>query len=93
MYLVCSDRGLNNFETLEEVKSFLKSVTFDWCLDENYEGENWEELYNECLEEAWFGDIAKVFEIDSFFVAGTKRIPCELDCIDHRAPFSVRRVY
>lgn len=56
----------NNIQFIEDwdqVLHIIKVATFEWCDSPNYEGESWEVLFNNCLRDKNFGDIANVFEL------------------------------
>lgn len=80
----------------DEVLNLLRKYTAFWCADSNYEGEDFETLFKECLENKDFGDIAQVFEIDTYFLCGNKnkiKIPCELYCADKNIPFKIIKIF
>lgn len=62
-YLVLNKDNLEMMDDLQDVQVKVLVATFEWCQSPNYEGDDWRELYNECMENADFGDIIKVYEI------------------------------
>ena len=76
-YIICTDwNHLKILETWNEVLNELKALTFRWCLDENYEGEPHEELFEECLKNKDFGDIASVYECKEGAFGLDKKVVC-----------------
>jgi len=62
-YFIKFDNGiLKEYEEYESVLIELKALTLKWCLSPDYSGKSWEELYQWCLENKNFGDIAQVYE-------------------------------
>ena len=73
MFLVTSDHEPKIFDNKEELHNYLKTLCFEWVLSPCYsssDNDTWEDLYNYCVKEKYFGDIAQVFKIDLFFTAG-----------------------
>ena len=92
-YLVNSnDFGVKEFEEYDEVLNFLRQCTAFWCADPSYEGEDFETLYNECLENRNFEGIAQVFEVDTYFLCSGRKIPCGLFTADRNATFKMKRI-
>lgn len=63
MYLL---RKNGQFELIEEKEAMLRrlrAITFEWCDSPSYIGEDFESLYQECLTNKNFGDIAEVYKI------------------------------
>ena len=62
-FLVLHNDTFEMMDNLLEVQTKALVATFEWCQDPTYEGSDWRELYNECMENADFGDIIKAYEI------------------------------
>ena len=62
-YLVLNKDKFEMMDNLQDVQTKALVATFEWCQDPAYEGDDWRELYKECMENADFGDIIKVYEI------------------------------
>ena len=92
-YLVKCVFGLKEVEKYEEVISLLRKNTAFWCADENYQGEDFETLFQECLETRDFGDIAQVYEVDTYFKVADRKIPCDLYLADRDINFKLRRIF
>lgn len=63
MYLL---RNNGQFELIEEKEVMLRrlrAITFEWCDSPSYVGKDFESLYQECLTNKNFGDIAEVYKI------------------------------
>lgn len=65
-YLVQSDFGIEEFPTYEQVLNYLRQCTAFWCAGNDYEGEDFETLYENCLAAGSFEDIAQVYKIDAY---------------------------
>lgn len=94
-YLVRSNYfEIKECESYDEMLDLLRKSTAVWCADSNYEGEDFETLFKECLEIKDFGDIAQVFEIDTYFLCGNEaKIPCGLYCADKNIPFKMSKIF
>lgn len=92
-YLVKCAFGLKEVEGYGEVINILRKSTAWWCADEDYEGEDFETLFQECLENKDFGDIAQVYEMDTYFKIGEKKMPCSLYTADKNIDFKLRRIF
>lgn len=93
-YLIRNGFGLKEVEKYEEVINILRKYTASWCADKDYHGEDFETLFQNCLENKDFGDIAQVYEIDTYFeVFGGKKIPCGLYVADKNTDFKLRRIF
>lgn len=92
-YLVSSDFGIKEVEEYDEVLNILKKCTAYWCADDDYDGEDYQTLYNTCLEECDFGDIAHVYQVDTYFKAGKSKIPCELSIAEKNTNFTMKRIF
>ena len=92
-YLVNNIFGLKEVEKYEEVVSLLRKNTAFWCADENYQGEDFETLFQKCLENKDFGDIVQVYEVDTYFKVGNEKVPCSLYVADKGTDFKLRRIF
>lgn len=62
-YLVLHNDKFELMDNMQDVRVKALVATFEWCQDPNYEGDDWKELYQECLRDKDFGDIIKIYEI------------------------------
>lgn len=93
-YLVRSFFGLKEVEKYEKVIRLLRTSTTHWCNDELYIGEeDPETLFQECLKNKDFGDIAQVYEVDTYFKVGRGKVPCGLYIADKDTDFRLRRIF
>lgn len=92
-YLVNNIFGLKEVEKYEEVVSLLRKNTAFWCADENYQGEDFETLFQKCLENKDFGDIAQVYEVNTYFKTTKGKISCDLYSADRNIDFKLRRIF
>lgn len=94
MYLVSTDDNptLREFETMEEVKKELIKAVIAWTEDDCYVGKDGVSLYKECLKDKDFGDIASVYEVNSYFCSCGKLIPCELHLMEKDVPTIITRI-
>lgn len=92
-YLVRCEFGLKEVEKYEEVISLLRKSTASWCADEDWEGEDFETLYQKCFKNKDFGDIAQVYEVDTYFKVTRGKIPCTLYLADRNIDFKLRRIF
>lgn len=56
----------DKFEMMDDLQSVLVEAlvaTFEWCNSPNYRGDDWRDLYKECVNDSNFGDIITVFEV------------------------------
>lgn len=92
-YLVRCVFGLEEVEKYEEVISLLRKSTAAWCADEDWKGEDFETLYQECLENKDFGDIAQVYKVDTYFKVRGEKVPCSLYTADRDTDFKLKRIF
>lgn len=92
-YLVRSDFGLKEVEEYEEVISLLRKSTASWCADEGWNGDDFKTLFQRCLANKDFGDIAQVYEVDTYFKVTRGKIPCTLYLADRNTDFKLRRIF
>lgn len=104
MYLVqiSEENKIVECDTFEEVKSLLFRACVLWVYSEDYCGEDLdtpEKLFNSCMENQDFGDIAQVLEIHTYFTAPyglgnhtSDKITCNIMGCDLRTPFKCQRI-
>lgn len=93
-YLIRNSFGLKEVGKYEEVMNILRKYTAYWCADKDYHGKNFETLFKTCLENKDFGDIAQVYEVNTYFeVYEGKKIPCDLYVADKNTDFRLRRIF
>ena len=94
VYIVKDYRGLKEYENIQDVYKALKKACAIWCIGYEEEiGQSYEELYEECLKQKDFGDIAKVFEIDCFFKCGKSKVSSNLYTSEKHTPFICTRIF
>ena len=65
MYLLTSHRN-DTYELVkneEELMHKLLVLTFEWCQSKIYRGPSYQELFDECVANKNFADIAQVFSV------------------------------
>lgn len=62
-YLVLYKDKCETMNDFQDVLTKALVATFDWCNSPNYTGDDWKDLYKECVNDSNFGDIITVFEI------------------------------
>lgn len=62
-YLVLNKDTFEMMDDLSDVQTKALVATFEWCQNPAYVGDDWHELYKECMEDKNFGDIIKAYEI------------------------------
>ena len=87
-YLVLNKDNFEMVEDLQDVRVKALVATFEWCQSPTYEGDDWRELYNECMEEGDFGDIIKVYEIKPIKAKGFT----EFEYCDVGDTFQLKRI-
>lgn len=92
-YLISSNFGIKEVEEYDEVLNILKKCTAYWCADEDYQGEDYQTLYDACLEKGSFGDIAQVYQVDTYFKAGKEKVPCGLYVAAKNTNFTMTRIF
>lgn len=84
-------------ETFEEVKKWLLLACTAWVISDNYCSDGKldtpQKLFDYAMKKKDFGDIAQVFQIDSYFLLGEKEKNfCDFSECDLRTPFSCQRI-
>ena len=96
-YLVRCVFGLKEVEKYEEVISLLRKSTAVWCAnwyaDEDGEGKDFETLYQKCFKNKDFGDIAQVYEVDTYFKITRGKVPGGLYLAERKTDFKLRRIF
>lgn len=91
-YLVKTDDKIVECENFTDVQKELLKATLEWTLSDIYEGESFLSLFDKCLNNCDFGDIASVYEINSYFTVNNHEIPCELKCMDKNIPTTITKI-
>ena len=91
-YLVCWHGHYRETEDFDEVLHLLKVYTAYWCVNIDYE-DDYITLYNECLENNNFGDIAQVYKIDAYYIYDNKKYPCGLYLAERQTPFIITKIF
>lgn len=65
MYIVKTDDIIKDFDDFKDVKIFLYGECAKWVRQPNFIGNDTaEELFNYCMKEQDFGDIADVYKVE-----------------------------
>lgn len=92
-YLINSVFGLEEEESYENVLNTLRKCVACWCADDLYQGEkDFEALFQQCLENKDFGDIARVYKVDTYFKVSGAKVPCGLYSADKDTEFKLMRI-
>lgn len=97
-YLICSsvnDFSIKEVQDYEKMLGLLRQYTAYWCASDDYmeDNEDFEVLFNECLKNKNFGDIAQVYQIDTYFKTSSKKYPCGLYLADKNTKFTMTRIF
>ena len=85
-------------ENYDDVITELRKLTASWCATEEYmkcpDNPEWKELFEECLANRRFNDIAQVYSVDAYFNSSLNRkIPCDLYLMEYDTPTTIKRIF
>ena len=104
MYLVqiAEENKIVECDTFEEVEKLLLRACALWMYSGDYSDEELntpQKLFDYCMAEKDFGDIAQVLEIDAYFTIFydvenniTDKVACDIIGCDLRVPFKCQRI-
>ena len=99
MYLVqiSEENKIVECDTFEEVEKLLLRACALWMYSGDYSDEELDtlqKLFDDCMKNKDFGNIAQVLEINTYFTipSNLKKVTCNLMGCDLRVPFKCQRI-